>query len=43
MLVSNHSYGIVVDSDTPAWYFGCHNVGNNKLEVQMMVLVGMIF
>jgi len=28
MLVSNHSYGIVIDSDTPAWYFGCYNVGN---------------
>ena len=28
MLVSNHSYGIVVDSDTPAWYFGCYNTGN---------------
>ena len=28
MLVSNHSYGIIVDSDTPAWYFGCYNSGN---------------
>ncbi len=28
MLISNHSYGIVVDSDLPNWYFGCYNVGN---------------